>query len=220
MSPKSQQRVNAPDEQRLISKAIRAASESCNMTIDACSDKGSYVRARSSPVSLALSTSDLVSTGRGRMAYKLHGKEVCGSISCDTSVPRAHTLFPEVRTSSKPQQGYNFDSTIYVHDDAESESSEPESGLPIRSQSSCPSQGSLYKLLNIHETVDDEDIDMESNASGSDISMGASVAIGASAERHVDHLPVAYAATMAVLAILTKDDLEDLLRAQWKRVQH
>lgn len=36
---------------------------------------------------------------------------------------------------------------------------------------------------------------------------------------YVDHLPVAYAATLAVLAILTKDDLGDLLRSQWKRAQ-
>ncbi|KAF4949718.1 hypothetical protein FSARC_13411 [Fusarium sarcochroum] len=196
MSPKSQQRVNASDEQRLISKAIRAASESCNMTIDACSDKGSYVRARSYPVSLALSTSDLVSTGRGRMTYKLHGKEVCGSISYDTSVPRAHTSFPESPNPQNLNPGCQFEVNH----------------LALLK--------GLYNLLNIHETVEDEDIDMESNASGSDISMGASVAIVASAERHVDHLPVAYAATMAVLAILTKDDLEDFLRGHWNRVQH
>jgi hypothetical protein len=41
--------------------------------------------------------------------------------------------------------------------------------------------------------------------------------IVASAEKHVDHLPVAYAATMAVLATLTKDDREDLLRGHWNR---
>jgi hypothetical protein len=35
----------------------------------------------------------------------------------------------------------------------------------------------LYKSWNIHERVEDEDIDMESNASGSDISVGASVCV-------------------------------------------
>ncbi|KAF5702214.1 hypothetical protein FMUND_13591 [Fusarium mundagurra] len=114
--------------------------------------------------------------------------------------------------------GYIFDGTIYVHDDAESESSEFEFGLLIRNQSSRPSQGSLHESSNIHEVVKDEDIDKESEASGSDIIMSVSVctipmksSIVASAGKDVDHRPVAYAGTMAVLAIFTKGNPEDLL---------
>ncbi|KAF4331602.1 hypothetical protein FBEOM_14643 [Fusarium beomiforme] len=221
MSSVNQQRANSSEERRLVSKAIRAAGKSCIITIDPCFDKGSYVRARSSPMSLVMSTSDLVSTSNRGMMYTLHSREVCGSISCDNSVPRAHTSGNEVRTSSEPHQGYIFDSTIYVHDDAESESSESESGLSIRNRSSRPSQGSLHESSKIHEIVEDKDIDKESEASGSGTTMGVSVrtipmksSIVASTGKGVDHRPVAHAATMAVLAILTKGDAEDLLRGQ------
>ncbi|KAH7129685.1 hypothetical protein B0J13DRAFT_452591 [Dactylonectria estremocensis] len=171
-SPESQPCLSVSDEQQLVTEAT---GEPGIMMIDALSDEGSCHGAQSTPTSPSMRTYSPIATGPEEMAHTLlHDNEVCASTSRDDAIPGAHTSSPAVRLSLESQQEQDFDHTSCGSSDAESESSEAESGSPFGAQVSPPSQElpsrrcSRRSSSHAHETVQDKDSDVDTEGSGSE----------------------------------------------------
>ncbi|KAH7110977.1 hypothetical protein B0J13DRAFT_591074 [Dactylonectria estremocensis] len=161
--PESQPCLSVSDEQ-LVTEATGATSEPGIMMIDALSDEGSCHGAQSTPTSPSMRTYSPIAAGPEEMAHTLlHDSEVCASTSRDDAIPGAHTSSPAVRLSPEPQQEQDIEHTSCGFSDAESESSEAESGSPFGApvqdkDSDVDTEGSGSEDgLDVRECVRDED---------------------------------------------------------------
>ncbi|KAF5969546.1 hypothetical protein FBULB1_10190 [Fusarium bulbicola] len=144
------------------------------MMIDALSDEDSCHGAQNTLTSPSRRTYSPIAAGPEEMAHTLlHGSEVSASTSHDDAISGAHTSSPAVRLPPKSQQEQDFDHTSCGSSDAESESSEAESGSPSGARMSPPSQElpsrrrSCRRSSHAHRTVQDTDSDIDTKGSGS-----------------------------------------------------
>ncbi|KAI3581762.1 hypothetical protein IWW34DRAFT_787330 [Fusarium oxysporum f. sp. albedinis] len=174
-NPESQPCFGVSDEQQLATGATRATGKpGIMMMIDPLSDEGSCHRAQSTPASPSMHTYSPIAASPEEIAQtQLHGREVCASTRND-AIPGASTSSPAVRLSAESQEEQDFDHTICESSDAESGSSEAESGSPFEARLSPPSQEltsrrrSPRRSSHAHETVQARDSDVYTEGSSSE----------------------------------------------------
>ncbi|KAF9772508.1 hypothetical protein IL306_009782 [Fusarium sp. DS 682] len=174
-SPESQSSLGVSDEQGLVTEATGATSEPGIIMIDALPDESSCHGAQSTPASPSMRTFSPIAASPEEMAHTLlHDSEVRASASHDDATPGAHTSSPAVRLSPESQQEQDFDHTSCGSSDAESESSEAESGSPLGARVSPSAQNlpsrrrSRRRSSHAHETVQGKDSDVDTEGSDSE----------------------------------------------------
>ncbi|PCD23151.1 hypothetical protein AU210_014674 [Fusarium oxysporum f. sp. radicis-cucumerinum] len=178
-NPESQPCLSVSDEQQLVTEATGDTSEPGIMTIDGLPNEGSCHGAQSAHISPSIRTCSPTAVTPEEMAHTLlHDSEVCASTSRNDAIPGTHTPSPAGRLSPASQQEQDFDHTSCGSSDAESKSSEAESGSPFGARVSPPSpelaarRRSRRRPSHAHETVQDKDSDVDTEGSGSEDGLG------------------------------------------------
>ncbi|KAM5353452.1 hypothetical protein ACJ41O_000102 [Fusarium nematophilum] len=134
-SPERQPCLGVLDEQQLVTEATGATSEPGVLMIDAPSDEEACHGAQGAPASPSMRPySPIAATPKEMAQTLLNDSDVRVSTSRDDAIPGARTSSPPERLSPESQQEQDFDHTSCGSSDAESESSEVESGSPFEAR--------------------------------------------------------------------------------------